>query len=70
MVDNTERFTNGGSTTETSQCNTCAHFKHTETPTCDAYPDRIPPEILVNDVLHTTPYKGDHGIQFAERKGG
>ncbi len=31
---------------------------------CKAYPKRIPREILLNKIIHTTPYKGDHGILF------
>jgi len=31
---------------------------------CDAYPDGIPFEIIMGDVDHHEPYKGDHGLQF------
>ena len=33
-------------------------------PTCKAYPEGIPEEILTGEVDHRTPYKGDHGIMF------
>jgi hypothetical protein len=35
--------------------------------TCDAFPDGIPIEILKKEVVHTSPYSGDHGIQFEPR---
>lgn len=48
-------------------CGSCTH--QGENPfTCDAFPDGIPTEILIGEVDHTTPYKGDRGIQFS-RKG-
>jgi DNA topoisomerase-1 len=37
----------------------------TETVACDAFPNGIPDEIAYEDNLHTSPYPGDHGIQFA-----
>jgi hypothetical protein len=32
--------------------------------TCEAFPDKIPTEILTGDFVHTKPYPGDNGIQF------
>ena len=31
---------------------------------CEAYPDRIPTEIMLGYIDHTKPYKNDQGIQF------
>lgn len=42
------------------QCILCKHYKGLFT--CDAYPDRIPEEILTGEVDHDEPYEGDHGI--------
>lgn len=47
-------------------CDRCIH-KREKGETCDAYPDGIPYEILLSEVDHTKPYKGDHGIQFSPR---
>lgn len=51
-------------------CMFCKHFHYDkmEGPlTCDAFPDRIPLEILEHDVLHYEPFEGDGGIQFEQR---
>ena len=45
------------------QCNKCLHVHETGM-TCDAFPDSIPMDILAGRIAHTTPYKGDQGIQF------
>ena len=40
---------------------------------CRAFPNGIPDEIAFGDNLHTTPYPGDHGIQYEasdQEKGG
>lgn len=33
---------------------------------CTAFPDRIPEEIAYGDNQHTSPFPGDHGIQFEQ----
>ena len=45
------------------QCRSCKHL-HDESMTCDAYPDDIPDEILLNKHWHTKPFPGDHGILY------
>ena len=43
-------------------CNECKHF-HRGTAHCDAFPKRIPKDILCGGD-HTKPYPGDNGITF------
>lgn len=47
-------------------CSECKHlFKSKKgMPSCRAYPNGIPREILTLEADHTKPYKGDNGIQF------
>lgn len=54
-------------TTWLPQCFKCVHFHKTGYNTCAAYPDEIPTDIWMNEVLHDKPIKGDHGIQFAPK---
>lgn len=43
----------------------CAHCANrTSVFNCKAFPQGIPREIMRGDVMHTTPYPNDHGIQF------
>ena len=50
----------------------CAHFigvksegiEENERVVCHAFPDNIPDEIAYGDNPHTSPYPGDHGIQY------
>lgn len=46
------------------QCFFCRRFPTGRGRVCDAYPDGIPLEIFRNEVDHTKPYKGDHGLTF------
>jgi hypothetical protein len=48
------------------QCDYCNHYR--EHQKCDAYPEGIPEEILLNKVDHRKPYQGDRGIQFEKMK--
>jgi hypothetical protein len=47
-------------------CDVCKHrHQNSDTPTCAAFPDQIPLEILQMHVDHRLPYPNDGGIQFA-----
>lgn len=43
-------------------CETCARSRPDGT--CDAYPDGIPEEIIMNEWDHRFPKPGDHGLQY------
>jgi hypothetical protein len=45
-------------------CRSCRHHYLYVTPSCAAYPEKIPGEILSGKVRHVTPCPGDQGIQF------
>lgn len=46
-------------------CSTCKHFiDFSNPPRCKAFPGGIPSEILDGDDDHTTPFRGDNGIQY------
>lgn len=46
-----------------TQCQTCRHFIGDGT--CEAFfPKKIPQEILLGDVTHNKPIKGDNGIRY------
>lgn len=49
-----------------SPCASCKHFRtgSRTNPTCDAFPDGIPEEILFGRNDHRKPFPGDHGIQY------
>lgn len=46
-----------------SQCFFCKHAKKGKV--CDAFPEGIPVEILLNKKDHRNPVDGDHGITFS-----
>lgn len=54
-------------------CSRCVHFNASsplsKKKTCSAFPKGIPGEIWLGINDHTTPYPGDNGIRFQERRG-
>lgn len=44
------------------QCISCKHY--TMMATCEAFPNKIPYEIISGHFIHTRPYPGDHGIMY------
>jgi len=64
-----------GGKPENIQCSFCTRL-HDESspgnPTCDAFPDGIPQEILLNELDHREPHPDDNGLQidFGSRSGG
>jgi hypothetical protein len=54
-----------------SPCASCAR-KYADKAACEAFPGRIPAEILNGDHDHRTPYTSDRGLQYVaapERRG-
>ena len=53
-------------------CLYCKHFigklTGNDAPSCKAFKEGIPQNILAGDRKHTKPYKGDGGIQFEHKK--
>lgn len=47
-------------------CHTCAHRKALWPATCKAFPEGIPKEIFVGEVMHTSPYPGDGGVIYKQ----
>lgn len=47
-------------------CFFCKHYDRSPSGPwkCTAFPDGVPPEIIQRRVEHTSPYPGDHGVQF------
>jgi SPP1 gp7 family putative phage head morphogenesis protein len=55
--------------TNKNVCFDCARFHETLGPwTCDAFPNGIPDKIFEEDLEHTTPIEGDHGLLFEAKK--
>lgn len=57
-----------------SQCSVCRHFdpSRRDGDFCTAYPTGtgIPQAIVLNQLDHTRPISGDHGVQWAPREPG
>jgi len=51
-----------------SQSNQCIMCKHFQLIGCDAFPERIPVEIITGHFDHHNPYPGDNGIRFEARE--
>lgn len=45
-------------------CHACARRRSVFT--CEAFPERIPNEILGGNFVHTRPYPGDSGLTFVK----
>jgi hypothetical protein len=63
-------------------CVTCKHYTGVRTEQseerdtidelvymCSAFPEGIPPEIVLGDNDHRKPYEGDNGIQYDQAEG-
>jgi hypothetical protein len=52
------------------QCNTCRHFEGVRNgqPSCPAYKDGIPDDVIFNDVVHNKPLPGQTGVIIYERR--
>jgi hypothetical protein len=49
-------------------CWKCTHFHpKKDLWVCDAFPDKIPDDIIIDEFDHHSPHEGDRGIQFKER---
>jgi hypothetical protein len=49
-------------------CVICKHFLNDkDTLCCDAFPDKIPENIIMEKFIHTKPYPGDNGITFEQK---
>jgi hypothetical protein len=59
-IDDSDRHYYGSS----SICRECRHRIGAGYLACAAFPDRIPREIWNGEHDHSTPFPGDHGIQF------
>ena len=43
-------------------CNKCRHYHGNSK--CDAFPKKVPTEIMLGYVSHVHPYNGDQGLQY------
>ena len=51
--------------TSASQCRLCKHYHNHQK--CDAYPKKIPDRLWLGEVVHSSPFPGDHGIRLEWR---
>ena len=59
-----DRFLSDGKyETNLSYCAVCVH-KYANSPSCVAFPSRIPDVFLSGEMNHTAAYPGDNGIRF------
>jgi len=49
-------------------CTYCKHLRDIVDRTCEAFPEGIPMPIWMGEHTHQTPYEGDHGIQFEDKR--
>lgn len=66
--DRSDKFIDSGEGMDLAEasCWTCVR-KHENSPTCDAFLERIPNAILDGEHDHTTPFPGDRGLLFLPR---
>ena len=55
--------------TRAPMCYWCVHFRGGETWSCDAFPERIPKEIILGRWDHRLDFAGDRGILFMLKPG-
>ncbi|MDR1563888.1 MAG: hypothetical protein LBS74_02915 [Oscillospiraceae bacterium] len=48
------------------QCNKCKNYFGFGK--CKAFPEKIPPELLSDEIKHNKPYPNDNGIVFEPKK--
>lgn len=63
MIEREDRISWQQGDVKVSQCADCVH-KHLDSPTCEAFPDGIPREILLMEHDHRKPYPDDNGIRY------
>lgn len=51
------------------QCYSCKHLREGRPMQCDAFPQGIPQQILLNKFDHRKPFEGDNGIHFEALEG-
>lgn len=51
-----------------SNCFLCKHHNKKNYDVCKAFPNGIPNEIIIGELLHDKPYQGDNGIMFEPRE--
>jgi hypothetical protein len=61
------KFVSDYATSKESSCQTCKHRSTVSPLFCVAFPDGIPTNILMGEVDHKAPVKGDHGIQYEKK---